>query len=56
MGRIRIPEEQKAKNFSISLSPEHKKMVEELITKLNIKKISDLFQKLVEEAHKENFK
>ena len=52
MGRIKISEERKAKNLSVSLLPKHKIMLEEIGKKFNTKKTSDIIQKLIEEESK----
>jgi len=49
MGRIKISEERKAKNLSVSLLPKHKIMLEEIGKKLHITKTSDIIQKLIEQ-------
>jgi hypothetical protein len=52
MGRIKISEERKAKNLSVSLLPKHRLMLEEIGKRLNIKKTSDIIQRLIEEESK----
>lgn len=52
MGRVKISEERKAKNLSVSLLPKHKLMLEEIGKKLRITKTSDIIQKLIEEESK----
>jgi hypothetical protein len=48
MGRVKISDERKAKNLSVSLLPKHKLMLEEIGKKLHVTKTSDIIQKLIE--------
>jgi len=52
MGRLRLSDEKKAKNISISLLPKHKKILDDLCKKMNLG-ASDLIQKILEKEWKE---
>jgi Arc/MetJ-type ribon-helix-helix transcriptional regulator len=56
MGRLKIAEEKKARNISISLSIQHRKMLDEILKDGKFKKTSDLFQELIENKHLSIFK
>lgn len=52
MGRLKLSEEKKAKNISISLLPKHKKILDDLCKKLNFG-VSDFIQRILEKEWKE---
>jgi DNA-binding Xre family transcriptional regulator len=52
MGRLKLSDEKKAKNISISLLPKHKKILDDLCRKLNFG-ASDLIQRVLEKEWKD---
>jgi len=52
MGRLKLSEEKKAKNISISLLPKHKKILDDMCKKLNLG-VSDFMQYALEKEWRE---